>query len=64
MKVLNMQFSPTSCRPFSLGPNILFSASFSDTPVCSSLEERGKVSHAFKKQEDCGFVHFNTISDS
>jgi phosphate starvation-inducible membrane PsiE len=46
MKLLIMQFSPTSCH---FGPNILLSILFSNTlNLCSSLNVRDKVSHPYR----------------
>jgi hypothetical protein len=44
MKLLIMQFSPTSCHFTSLGPNILLST----LSLCSSLNVRAQVSHPYR----------------
>jgi hypothetical protein len=49
MKLLTVQFSPTSCHFIPLIPNIPFSTLFSDTlNLCSSHNVRDQVSHQYK----------------
>jgi hypothetical protein len=49
MKLLIMQFSPTSCHFIFFGPNILFNTLFSNTlSLCSSLNVRDQVTHPYK----------------
>jgi hypothetical protein len=49
MKLLIMQFSPTSCHFIRRTPNILLSVLFSNTlSLCSSLNIRERVSHTYR----------------
>jgi hypothetical protein len=49
MKILFMQFSPSSVFFFTLGPNILLSAKFSNIlRLCSSFNVRDQVSHPYR----------------
>jgi hypothetical protein len=49
MKLLIMQFFPTSCHSSLFGPNIPLSTLFSNTlSLCSSLNVRDQVSHPYR----------------
>jgi hypothetical protein len=46
MKILNMQFPPTSCHFIHFGPNILLNTLFSNTlSVCSLMSETKYLTH-------------------
>jgi hypothetical protein len=63
MKLLVMQFSPTSVTPSLFGPNILLNTLFSKTlSLCSCLTVRDHDSHPYRTKNPDQRNHFREIT--